>query len=174
MNVTKTVSPFISSAQQHYLQSARPFYYRPESALISWLPDHLLSLAAPVVAYWVASAFFHYLDCSSAQWLNAYRIHDSAEVKSRNLASRGQVFRAVVLQHVVQTVMGLWWMEKKPVGDQVDHLAAIASKAPLVVSVLRGLLGAQSGSQLWATYGAAILYNLYWWAIPFSKILFGM
>ncbi|KAF7796848.1 hypothetical protein EIP86_008032 [Pleurotus ostreatoroseus] len=84
------------------------------------------------------------------------------------------VFRAVILQQLIQTAIGLWWLEKKPVGEQVDHLAAIASKAPFLVSVLKGLVGEKLGAQLWSEFGQAALYNVYWWAIPISKLLFGM
>ena len=173
MNVTESVSPFLTSTQQLFLSTTRPIYYSPHASLTSYMPDHLLAVAAPVVAYWVASGIFHALDCSGARWLDAYRIHESEEVKSRNLASRWEVLRAVLLQHVVQTAIGLWWMDVKPVGEQVNHLAATASMAPLVFSTLRGLLGEKVGVQLFATYGHYALYFIYWWAIPALKLLFG-
>lgn len=174
MNTTTPVSPFLSRSQQLYLAAARPLYYRPESSLLSWIPDHLLALLAPVVAYWVASAIFHCIDCASIGWLEKYRIHPSEEVKSRNLASRMQVLRAVILQHVIQTAMGLWWIDEKPVGEQVNHLAAIASKAPLLVGVLNTLVGEKLGAQLWSASGQTVLYYIYWWGIPCAKIFFGM
>ena len=174
MNVTESVSPFLTASQQHYLATARPLYYTPASQVFPGIPDYLLALIAPVVAYWTASGIFHALDVSEAKWLDKYRLHDSAEVKARNLASRGQVFRAVVLQHVVQTVVGYWWLEIKPVGEQVNHLAALAGNAHAAFSLLRGLLGDGVGTQLWSTYCHYLLYATYWWAIPISKMLLGM
>ena len=102
MNVTESVSPFLTASQQHYLATARPLYYTPASQVFPGIPDYLLALIAPVVAYWTASGIFHALDVSEAKWLDKYRLHD--EVKARNLASRGQAFRAVVLQHSRR-----WW-----------------------------------------------------------------
>jgi sphinganine C4-monooxygenase len=45
--------------------------------------------------------FFHFLDLSSAPWLVRRRIHDLAEVATRNRVSRAQVLRAVILQQVI-------------------------------------------------------------------------
>lgn len=174
MNVTDPTLSFLSKSQLHYLAAARPAYYVPAPALLSWLPDNLLSLAAPVIAYWSASLFFHLLDISNARCLDRYRIHDSEEVKSRNLASRWDVFKAVVLQHVVQTMVGLWWMEDKPSGELVDHVGAMAGKASWMLSLLRMVLGDHRGMSVWLTHGHEILYCLYWWAIPVSKFLLGM
>ncbi len=173
MNST-SLSAVFTNAQQHYLSTARPFYYVPESRLVSLLPDNLLSLAAPIIAYWVSSLFFHALDCSNAQWLQKYRIHESAEVKSRNLASRGQVIQAVVVQHILQTMIGLWWMEHQPTGDEVNHLANMAGQASFLVPVLQRLFGNKEGAQWWLTHGHEAVYFVYWWAIPMAKLLFAM
>jgi sphinganine C4-monooxygenase len=174
MNFTDPALNLFSKSQLHFLADARPVYYVGRPALTTWLPDHLLSLAAPVVAYWLASLFFHLLDISNARWLDPYRIHESEEVKSRNLASRWEVFFAVIFQHVIQTAIGYWWMEDKPAGELVDHVAAMASRAPVLLSLLRTVLGDHRGMSVWLTHGHEMLYTLYWWAMPVMKFLFGM
>ncbi|KIP05499.1 hypothetical protein PHLGIDRAFT_74239 [Phlebiopsis gigantea 11061_1 CR5-6] len=173
MNVTHSAFSLFSKAQLHVLADARPLYYVGRPSLLTWLPDNLFSLAAPVIAYWVASMLFHLLDISDARWLDKYRIHDSEEVKSRNLASRWDVFKAVVLQHIVQTLIGLWWMEDKPAGDLVDHVGDMARKCAVVLSLLRTALGEHRAMSVWLSHGHKIVYVVYWWAIPTSKFLFG-
>ncbi|GJE91072.1 sphingosine hydroxylase [Phanerochaete sordida] len=174
MNFTDPALSLLSKAQVNYLAEAKPIYYVARPSLLTWMPDNIFSLAAPVIAYWAASAFFHILDMSEWKALESYRIHDSEEVKSRNLATRWDVFKAVVLQHVIQTAIGLWWMEDKPAGDLVDHVAGMGRKAPALLSILRTVLGDHSGMSVWITHGHGMLYFVYWWAIPFAKFMFGM
>ncbi|KAI0372805.1 sphingosine hydroxylase [Pilatotrama ljubarskyi] len=165
---------FLDGRQRHYLATHTPFYYTPRTSLVSWLPDHLLTLAVPVVAYWALSIFFHILDTSGWKWLDRYRLHESEEVKSRNLVSRGQVFWAVIFQQFVQTALGLWWIEEMPVGADVDHLANMLRLAEPMARAVTLVFGEKTGSQILATQGAEGLYTLYWWAIPSAKFFLGM
>lgn len=174
MNVTATPLALFSKSQLHFISHSRPLYYAGRPSLLTWLPDNLLSLAAPVIAYWSLSLVFHLLDTSDARWLDRYRIHDSEEVKSRNLASRWDVFKAVIWQHVVQTLIGYWWMEDKPGGDLVDHVAGMAQKAPAILSLLRIALGEHRAMSIWLTHGHEMIYVVYWWAIPMLKFVLGM
>ncbi len=174
MNTTVAGLSLFSASQQQYLATERPFYYVSSSSVFESLADNYMSLAAPVIAYWTASLFFHILDLSDARWLDKYRIHESAEVKSRNLATRWDVFIAVIFQHVVQTLVGYFWMEDKPAGDAIDHLAALAGRAPFLLNLLRVVLGSKLAVQLWADYGHQLAYTVYWWAIPAAKFLLGM
>ncbi|KAI0641881.1 sphingosine hydroxylase [Trametes meyenii] len=170
-----TVAPaFLDAAQRHYLATHAPFYYTPRTTLVATIPDHLFALAAPIIAYWVLSLVFHVLDVSGWKWLDKYRLHESEEVKSRNLVSRAQVLQAVVLQHAVQTALGYWWIEEMPVGAQVDHVANMLRLARPVARAVGWVLGEEVTSQLLATNGAEGLYTLYWWAIPAAKFLLGM
>lgn len=171
MNSTAT---FLVPTQLQYLSTQYPLYYAPRAELLYGIADHYLALAAPVIAYWVLSSFFHLLDISTFKWLDKYRIHESEEVKSRNLVSRTDVLIAVVFQHIVQTVIGFWWMEEKPTGSQVDHVANMLQIAPTFASLVIFVLGKESGQQLLAYRGADGLYTLYWWAIPLAKFFFGM
>lgn len=72
--------------------------------LIQGLPDGILALIAPVVAYWTFSLFFYILDIFKLA--ENYRIHPSEEMLKRNKAGRWEVFREVILQHIIQSVVG--------------------------------------------------------------------
>ena len=175
MNTSGIRTPsMLSPGQAHYLSTARPVYYSPRAHLVDWLPDHLLALAVPVIAYWIASIFFHILDISEWKWLDKYRIHESAEVKTRNLVTRAQVIRAVILQQIVQTIIGFFWMEKKLSGELVDHVGNMQQLEPAVARILSWTLGEKTGARILDRDGALLLYAVYWWAIPSAKFLFGM
>ncbi|KAG8220852.1 putative zinc-finger protein, partial [Butyriboletus roseoflavus] len=123
--------------------------------LFDSIPDNILALAAPVVAYWTMSLFFHYLDMSNWAWLDKYRIHESDEVKSRNRATRSQVFWAVILQHVLQTMLGYYWLSDPP-------------------KMSPSKFGPDTGDYLLELRGADITYWLYWWGIPGAQLLFSL
>lgn len=175
MNTTTAAAPtFLDHHQLQFLATHSPIYYTPHESVISGIPDHVLALAAPVIIYWVLSAWFHVLDTAGWKWPAKYRIHESAEVMSKNLATRGQVLREVILQQLIQTGMGLVWMEQAPAGAAVDHVAAMLRLAGPMASVVNWVLGPELGGQLLATRGAVGLYTLYWWAIPLGQLLVGM
>lgn len=165
---------FLTSQDIQYLSTTTPVYYTPEPSVISWFPDRYLSLAAPVIAYWSFSLFFLFLDNSGWKWLNKYRIHESEEVTSRNLVSLGEVVRAVIVQHTIQTALGFVVLEDMVSGDGVDHLGNMLSWAPTVAWAITSMLGQKSGRHLLETNGALLLYILYWWAIPLTKLFIAM
>ena len=171
MNSTTT---FLDASQLHYLSAHTPVYYTPEVRLWAPLADHHLALAVIVIGYWALSILFHILDISDWKWLEKYRIHESEEVKARNLVTRAEVVRAVIVQQVIQTLVGLWWVEEKPTGGDVDHLANMLRMAPWLEYAVTWVLGEEAGAQLLANRGAEGLYTLYWWAIPAAKFVLGM
>lgn len=73
--------------------------------LIEGIPDGILALIAPLVAYWSYSMFFHIIDVY--ELAEKYRIHPSEEEQSRNKVTLHEVIRDVIFQHVIQTVVGL-------------------------------------------------------------------
>lgn len=78
-------------------------------SLFASFSDATLALAAPVVMYWLQSGFFHFID--TFELAERYRIHPAEEIAKRNRATRLQVVREVVFQHVMQTVVGLVFMK---------------------------------------------------------------
>ncbi|KAI3406776.2 SUR2 [Candida oxycetoniae] len=73
--------------------------------LIEGIPDGILALIAPIVAYWTYSSFFHIVDVY--ELAEKYRIHPSEDELKRNKVTLHEVVRDVILQHVIQTVAGL-------------------------------------------------------------------
>ncbi|EJU03778.1 hypothetical protein DACRYDRAFT_21225 [Dacryopinax primogenitus] len=149
-----------------------PIYYAPRPSVIPGVSDAHLSLAAPVLTYWGYSLIFHIFDTYPEYfpWLDKYRIHDSEEMKSRNLVTKWQVLRAVVFQHAIQTLLGLWWMEE--VKESTNHAAAMRQLAPWVVSLSNLILGPRIARTLLQQYGTSIVEFVYWWAIPTIQLLF--
>ncbi len=84
----------------------------PLPPLVSPIPDKVLTLLLPVAAYWGLSMFFHWLDTND--YLTQYRLHTPAEVLKRNRVSRWEVIRDVLIQQVVQTLMGILLILTEP------------------------------------------------------------
>jgi hypothetical protein len=160
------VKPLLTG--QHPLFHTHPFYYSPAPSLLPSLSDSLLTVLAPVPTYWLTAGFFHILDLSNARWLLRYRIHDSAEVASRNRASRAEVFRAIILQQVIQTALAIVWVSEPPAAT--DHAVAMGSIARALVDLLSPLGALDSVS----TVVAPLAYLLYWWAIPAARLFIAM
>lgn len=171
MNVTDTTT-LLSAKQLNYLSSNIPFYYSPKPNVFSFISDHYLSVAAPFVAYWALSLIFHIFDTSDWKWLNQYRLHESAEVKARNLVSRTDVVRDVLFQQLIQTVMGIWWMDETELG--LDHVGSMVKLLPRLTRLLQGVLGDSAGKQIFEDHGHVLLYSTYWWIGPLARFLFGM
>lgn len=98
------------------------FELREMPSLVQGVPDGVLALMAPIVAYWVYSGFFYVID--TFELCEKYRIHPPEEVVSRNKATHLEVLKDVLLQHVVQTVAGLILLQFDPVqytGDEEYH-----------------------------------------------------
>lgn len=76
----------------------------PLPPLLAPIPDKILLLLLPVIAYWVVSLFFEWLD--STEYCNQYRLHTPAELTMRNHVTKWECFRDVVLQQVIQTIVG--------------------------------------------------------------------
>lgn len=150
-----------------------PFYYFDRPTLLSGISDPALALAAPIFAYWSLSLFFHYLDTCGWKALDKYRIHDSAEVKSRNLATRTQVVWAVFLQQIIQTLLGIWWISEDPI-DARHHGAKMEVIAGRLAHAVHWALGEQAGGALLDWKGTDAVYYIYWWAIPFLQLFIAM
>jgi len=76
----------------------------PLPPLVAPIPDKLFTLLLPIAAYWILSLFFHWIDVND--YFPRYRLHTPAEVLKRNHVSRWEVVRDVLIQQVVQTVVG--------------------------------------------------------------------
>lgn len=172
MNTTEI--PFFSddAGLYHYVHSAPPFYFTSKPTILESVSDEVLSLISPVATYWVYSLFFHVLDSVDATALNKYRIHESAEVKARNLVSRWSCFAWVVFQQIIQTTLGYWWLDSSDEGT--NFLTDVVSIRHGVVFSAKLLLGETTALKFLRAYGPASVWFAYWWAIPTAQLFFAM
>ncbi|KAF4216158.1 hypothetical protein CNMCM8980_007470 [Aspergillus fumigatiaffinis] len=77
----------------------------PRPPLLAPIPDNILALILPIVAYWGLSMIYHFIDVYDL--FPQYRLHTPAEVLKRNKVSRWDVVRDVILQQVIQTLVGM-------------------------------------------------------------------
>ncbi|CCH46263.1 sphinganine c-4-hydroxylase [Wickerhamomyces ciferrii] len=84
--------------------AAPPVHLVEKPSLINGIPDNILALIAPVIAYYSYSGFFYVID--TLEIAELYRIHPPEEVSSRNKATKFDVLKDVVLQHFIQSVVG--------------------------------------------------------------------
>lgn len=151
-----------------------PFYYAMRQNIFDSVPDTTLTLAAPLVAYWTLSLLFHCLDISGWKWLDKYRIHESEEIKSRNIATRSEVIRAVILQHIVQTMLGYFWLSEVPRISAAICRREMEGVAKALVYMTKLVLGSHAGEAFLQRRGAEVTHWLYWWGIPAVQLLFGL
>lgn len=157
-----------------YQSNDVPFYHTDRVDIFTGLPDTILALVAPVLAYWSLSLFFHILDMSEWKWLDKYRIHESAEVQSRNLATRSQVVWAVIIQQAIQTMLGYVWVDEKPLVTPAMRRQQIDSVGVWVVKAVQTILGGEMGSTLLQEKGTDLVYFVYWWGIPIAQFVTAM
>ncbi|KAI4129590.1 MAG: hypothetical protein LQ338_002164 [Usnochroma carphineum] len=109
--------------------------------LLPPIPDKLLTLILPIAAYWGLSMLFHWID--TKDYFPQYRLHTPAEVSSRNKVSRWEVVRDVVIQQVVQTIVGWLLGMTEPddvVGKEVHDVAVWARRIRIAQRAVPGLL----------------------------------
>jgi sphinganine C4-monooxygenase len=114
----------------------------PVQPLISFIPDFYLTLLLPIVAYWGMSMIFHYIDVYDI-WPQ-YRLHTPAEILKRNHVSRYEVARDVIIQQIIQTVVGtvLGLTEPEEVTGREEYdVARWATRLRIAQRALPKLLG---------------------------------
>jgi sphinganine C4-monooxygenase len=114
----------------------------PLPPLIPWIDDAYLSLALPIVAYWVMSMIFHVVD--ELDMFPQYRLHTPAEVLKRNHVSRWDVFRDVLIQQAIQTVVGLGLAltDADPMQGKADYDVSVwAQRLRIAQRAIPGALG---------------------------------
>ncbi|KAL3419404.1 sphinganine hydroxylase [Phlyctema vagabunda] len=114
----------------------------PVDPLVSFIPDFYLSLLLPIAAYWLVSLFFHYIDVKDI-WPQ-YRLHTPAEILKRNHVTRYEVARDVIIQQIIQTIVGavLGLTEPEDVTGKEDYdVARWATRLRMAQKALPQLLG---------------------------------
>lgn len=151
-----------------------PIYHVSRVSVVPGIDDKTLSLIAPVISYWLLSFFFHLLDSDVFQWPARYRIHDSEEIKAKNLASRKDVVLAVIVQQIIQTVLGIVWLDDSESDAFRQHTAEMRQLGKWVAGVVVAMLGEEKGKEFLAANGQDVLSWLYWWGIPIAQFILAM
>ena len=146
-----------------------PFYYSHNPDLIHGVPDYIVTLAAPVLAYWCFSLFFHALDISGWKWLEKYIIHDSEQVQAGNLVTRWEVVLTVILLQVIQAALGLISLS-----DKSTHVVNHAQQLCRVAYFLDSLAFATFGERITPYILVHAANFLYWWGVPIFQLLGAM
>jgi len=136
-------STIISNMSAMYdLPPLPPYSLSPVQPLVPFVSDFYLSLFLPIVAYWAVSLFFHYIDVLDL-WPQ-YRLHTPAEILKRNRVSRYEVARDVIIQQIIQTIVGavLGLIEPEEVTGRGDYdIARWATRLRIAQRALPQLLG---------------------------------
>jgi len=130
-----------TSYSVHDLPPLPAYTIQPLPSLIPGFADSYLTLALPIIAYWAVSMIFHFVD----EWdlFPQYRLHTPAEVLKRNHVSRWDVFRDVVLQQIIQTIVGLalTWVDPEPTfGKEEYDIASWAQRLRVAQRALPAVL----------------------------------
>lgn len=144
-------------------QDNLPFYHLKRTSIIPNLSDAYTSAVAPLFAYWIVSGIFSLIEAIELPFFEKYRIHESAEVKSRNTVTRWEVVKAVFVQQLLQTGLALWYIDDEP--EVVDHEGAMAIYGKWISRVLVLLVGNHAKS-VWALHGSSMTWWTYWWGVP--------
>ncbi|KAG2110323.1 fatty acid hydroxylase superfamily-domain-containing protein [Suillus discolor] len=151
-----------------------PFYFSLRQSIFDDIPDTYVALGAPVLAFWLMSLMFYCLDISGWRWLDKYRIHESEEVKSRNLATPWEVARAIIFQNVMQILVGFAWLTEPPAISVARCQSEMEGLGRTLVFVVPGLFGEETGMKILEQWGPGMTHWLYWWGIPAAQIFLAM
>lgn len=91
--------------------------------------DEFWMAAAPVIVYWIVSLYFDILDHSSHPYILKHRV-TRRDRGRENQVGRLAVIQRVILQHVLQTLVGIVGLLAEP-----DHCSAIKPKSWLQSSM---------------------------------------
>ena len=117
---------------------------------------------------WVYSLFFMMLDHSNLGWLKKYRIQEPEDIKRRNKATVLQVIKAVVMQQIIQTLLGWWWLDSTD-GDEVGHVQILLGLYRRVSIILQYFLDADYYQPFMISIAPRILSIVYWWILPVAQ-----
>lgn len=138
----------------------------------SFISDKYLSLLAPIAVYWIVSLWFTVLDVLRIPFFEKYRLHEPEEITKRNKVSATKVVWMVLVQQVVQTILGIFVLEdEETVRKQVfqDHTANMTTVGVWLARVVCGTIGYERGLNLLSIYGTQAVQWLYWWIIPVAQ-----
>lgn len=110
--------------------------------LLPFISDFWLSIIIMHIAYWVVSLVFHVIDVYDL--FPQYRLHTPEEISQRNLASRYEVARDVIIEQVIQMISSAVLSMTEPgqmTGMEDYDVAVWATRIRLAQRALPALLG---------------------------------
>ncbi|KAH6627750.1 fatty acid hydroxylase superfamily-domain-containing protein [Chaetomium tenue] len=115
---------------------------QPMPDLLPFISDFWLSLISTHIAYWVVSMIFHVIDVYDL--FPQYRLHTPEEISQRNLASRYEVARDVIIEQIIQMGMSAFLSATDPqqtTGTEEYDVAVWATRIRLAQRALPTVLG---------------------------------
>ncbi|GAA5823011.1 hypothetical protein JCM11251_004456, partial [Rhodosporidiobolus azoricus] len=167
-NATEPYQAFAPHFSAPLSPDVYPWYYADRDEFIPGMSDKILTLVAPVVAYWGLSLFFTVIDNLGWDCLERYRIHEPEEVTSKNKVTVREVLIAVIFQHVVQTLAGYFWLDDEE--EAFDHAGDLNRWGRRIARLAVATGGVKAGGQFMARYGVTATRWLYWYAIPTLRL----
>ncbi|MCJ1227768.1 hypothetical protein MMC12_004427 [Toensbergia leucococca] len=130
-----------NSTASYDLPPLPEYQLHPLPPLVAPIPDKVFTMLLPIAAYWGLSMLFHWID--TKDYFPQYRLHTPAEVMKRNVVSRWEVVRDVIIQQIVQTIVGilLGMTEPDDVFGKEDYDVAVwACRIRITQRAIPGLL----------------------------------
>lgn len=151
-----------------------PVYYAPRARLLPWISDKDLTLLIPIAVYWIASLVFTFVDMSGWHFFEQYRIHEPEAIKKRNRVTMKTVIIAVVVQQIIQTLLGMAVLDEQDAVREAfaDHKAAMERYGHWISRVAFAALGKQWGEKVLRSAGVQLTSWMYWWGVPIMQFLF--
>ncbi|EFW21841.1 sphingosine hydroxylase [Coccidioides posadasii str. Silveira] len=118
------------------------------SSLIPFISDKILIVVLPVAVYWFFSLIFQ--ACDDNGWLSKYKLHTPEEFLKRNRIRKRDVIQGVLIQHVLQVVVGIGLAYFEP--DEI-----VNEQQNIVTWVQRIQLGKEYLPSLFAITGIDLL-----------------
>ncbi|ORY03604.1 hypothetical protein K493DRAFT_311640 [Basidiobolus meristosporus CBS 931.73] len=141
--------------------------------LLPFMSDKTLALLSPFVAYWVLSGIFYYISQCRFPFFEQYKIHTTEEDKAKNQVTVQEVIKSVLVQQVLQTVVGLIVVTAEG-EDTTDYtftpFSVLAQQYQQQCPELFGLSICPSGPSS-AYLLAVVSQALAWLIVPFMRFM---
>lgn len=153
-----------------------PWYYINRETIIPGVGDHNAALILPIIAYWITSLTYAYIDWADWEWLAQYRVQPASDADKKNLVTKSDVLWTVFKMQAIQSILG-WTIYHFRVGDAPptpNHVAEMQAMAGKIGGWMVNALSEGKAGELMAKYSYQIGYYGYWWAAPAARMLAAM
>lgn len=143
--------------------------FHPKS-IVPFMSDKHLSLLLPIITYWLYSGLYHLISIYEVSFFKKYRIRNSIEVEKMNKVSMGEVIKSVILQQVMQTVLGLIVITTEGEDLILDDMIEMKR----ISQALKTFSAKYNAWQIIEPYQEVITESIYWYIIPAAKFILAM